>query len=363
MSIIVSEKGENARRLEPTSIAQEDYLQTYIKNNPQTIPVDEIKEGARLLILAREFPTGSGPIDALGIDQVGNIYIIETKLAKNPDKRLVLAQVLDYGAALWRTYEDSSEFISRLERSVTETFNSTLGDKVRDFFGEEVEDIATLLQTMRQNLSAGDFRFVVLMDYLEDRLKNLITFVNRNSQFTIYGVEMEFYKFGSYEILIPKLYGAEITKEVSVSKPTGTTQRWDETSFFTKAEQQLNAQAVESMRRLYDFSMVHADVDWKTNQTGTFSVKFTDIDPKKSFYTLYSTGWLELNLGWHEDEKSAAIAGRLRQELKQIPTLDNGKNFLKLQHISIRIEDWSPRASEIIEIIRQVIVEGAASGS
>jgi hypothetical protein len=69
----------------------------------------------RLLILAREFPTVSGPIDALGIDQDGNIYVIETKLAKNPDKRYVLAQVLDYGAALWRTYENGDEFIARLE--------------------------------------------------------------------------------------------------------------------------------------------------------------------------------------------------------------------------------------------------------
>jgi hypothetical protein len=63
MSIIISEKGMNARKLEPTSIAQEDYLQAYIKNNPHTIPIDEIREDLRLLVLAREFPTGSGPID------------------------------------------------------------------------------------------------------------------------------------------------------------------------------------------------------------------------------------------------------------------------------------------------------------
>lgn len=125
MSIIVSQEGENARKLEPTSIALEDYLQKYIEKNPHTIPIDEIKEDLRLLILAREFPTVSGPIDALGIDQDGNIYVIETKLAKNPDKRYVLAQVLDYGAALWRIYENGDEFIARLERSAAETFNST----------------------------------------------------------------------------------------------------------------------------------------------------------------------------------------------------------------------------------------------
>jgi hypothetical protein len=354
MSIIISEKGINARKLEPTSIAQEDYLQAYIKNNPHTIPIDEIREDLRLLVLAREFPTGSGPIDALGIDQEGNIYIIETKLAKNPDKRYVLAQVLDYGAALWRTYENSDVFVERLERSVAEAFGSTLGDKIRDFIGGESEEAAGLLQTVRQNLGAGDFRFVVLMDRLNDRLKDLITFVNRNSQFTIYGVEMEFYKFDKFEILIPKLFGAEVTKEVSTPKPAGAKQKWDEVTFFAKVEEQLSPPAVEGMRKLYEFSVSHGQVKWNTNQTGTYSVKFSNVDPKRAYYTVYSTGGLELNLSWHEDEKAIAVADALRGRLRQVAKLDNGKNF-QLQHVGIRAEEWTPHVSEIVEVIRRTI--------
>lgn len=354
MSIIISEKGMNARKLEPTSIAQEEYLQAYIKNNPHTIPIDEIREDLHLLVLAREFPTGSGPIDALGVDQEGNIYVIETKLAKNPDKRYVLAQVLDYGAALWHTYENSDVFVERLEQSVAGAFGSTLGDKIRDFIGGETEDAAGLLQAVRQNLSAGNFRFVVLMDRLEDRLKNLITFVNRNSQFTVYGVEMEFYKFNEFEVLIPKLFGAEVTKEVSAPKPVGAKQKWDEATFFAKVEERLNPSAVEGMRKLYEFSASCGQVRWNTNQTGTYSVKFTEVDSKRAFYTVYSTGVLELNLSWHEDEKSKAVADILRGRLQQIANLDNGKNF-QLQHISIRAEDWSPHVNEITDVIRRTI--------
>jgi hypothetical protein len=354
MSIIISESGENARKLDPTSVAQEDFLQTYIKNNPHTIPIDEIKEELRLLILAREFPTNSGPIDALGIDQDGSIYVIETKLAKNPDKRYVLAQVLDYGAALWRTYENTDEFIGRLEQKTAEHFKATLIDKVRDFFGEDVEDTAQLLHTVRQNLSNGNFRFVVLMDRLEDRLKNLITFVNRNSQFTIYGVEMEFYRFDKYEILIPKLYGAEVTKEVSVPKAGGAKLKWDETSFFAKAESQLSGPALEGLRKLYDFSVRSAMVKWNENQTGTFSVKFPQTNSKKAFYTVYSTGLLELNLSWHDDETAAAIATMLRQELRQLPGLDNGKNF-QLQHVSLQPDIWSAQVDSILEVIRRLM--------
>jgi hypothetical protein len=353
MNIIISKRGENARKLEPTRAAQEDYLQTYIKNNPQAIPVGEIKEGARLLILAREFPTASGPIDAVGIDQDGGIYVIETKLAKNPDKRYVLAQVLDYGAALWRTYENVDEFIERLERSVAAT-GSTLSDAVRNFLGGDVDDAAAVLQVVRQNLSAGDFKFVVLMDHLEDRLKNLITFVNRNSQFTIYGVELEFYEFDEYEILIPKLYGAEVTKEVGAPRPGGVKQKWDETSFFAKAEGQLSAQVVEGLRKLYEFSAKCGTVKWNTNQSGTFSVKFADLNPTKGFYTVGSDGTLELNLGWHEEGEAQVAASALREELKQLPDLDNGRNFQQ-QHVILQPENWSPQADAVIEEIRRVV--------
>ena len=103
MAIIVTKQGKNAIKIDPSRFEQEDDLQTYIAQNPDSLPLYEIKEDIRLLILGREFPTNSGPIDAIGIDKDGEIYIVETKLYKNPDKRLVVAQVRDYGASLWRS--------------------------------------------------------------------------------------------------------------------------------------------------------------------------------------------------------------------------------------------------------------------
>jgi len=95
MGIIISQGGKNAQKVNRTSFGLEDRLQQFIQDNPASIPIDEIKAGLRLLILAREFPTNSGPIDALGIDQEGSVYVIETKLYKNADKRRVLAQAFD----------------------------------------------------------------------------------------------------------------------------------------------------------------------------------------------------------------------------------------------------------------------------
>jgi hypothetical protein len=222
MSIIVSKKGKNAQRSERTSIEHEKYLQGYICDNPESLPLHEVEADIKLLILAREFPTKSGKIDALGIDYDGNIYVIETKLYKNADKRIVLAQVLDYGASLWRTYEDTDSFIEVLERAAGKIFNKPLNERIQNFYETDVETVAEILQSVRQNLRDGSFRFVVLMDHLENRLRDLLVFVNQNSRFNIYGVEMEFYKFEDYEILIPKLYGAEVKKGVGITKQLRT---------------------------------------------------------------------------------------------------------------------------------------------
>lgn len=357
MSIIISKAGKNAQRLDRTSIVQEDYLQSYIYANPESLPIDEIREDLKLLILAREFSTGSGPIDALGIDQDGNIYIIETKLYKNPDKRLVLAQALDYGASLWRSYENSEEFFNRLENAVNTTFGVTLNEKIQDFYDAEIDEVKNLLQSVRQNLSDGNFRFVILMDRLEDRLKDLITFVNQNSRFDVFGVELEFYQFQKYEILIPKLYGAEVKKEIVGPKTPSARQSWNETSFFEAAEKHLTPQEIEGLKELYEFSDQHADqLTWGTGaQTGSFNAKLNQINPTKSLYTMNSDGTLCLNFRWlGSEEKTTALVEKLGQKLRQLHGFDMPDNFNE-KYINVSVEQWAPQVGAFIAIIQEVL--------
>lgn len=73
MAIIISEDGQNGQRIEPSEFELEAKIQEYIKQNPDSIPLYEISDDTRLLIAAREFPTASGPIDALGFDGSGNM--------------------------------------------------------------------------------------------------------------------------------------------------------------------------------------------------------------------------------------------------------------------------------------------------
>ena len=49
MSIIISRGGKNAKRIERSVIDREEYLQQYIYDNPETLPLHELKDDINIL--------------------------------------------------------------------------------------------------------------------------------------------------------------------------------------------------------------------------------------------------------------------------------------------------------------------------
>ena len=217
MTLIISKNG-SAIRIEKQPFANEAALQQYIYDCPEAIPLDEITPGANLFVLGREFPTKSGPIDVLGTDQFGHPYLIETKLYKNPDKRLVLAQVLDYGSALWSNPPSSELLLEVLREDAVKRQKSDPIDRLSRFLDTDDVGSQDQLMTIANALSAGRFTAIVLMDRLEQRLRDLINFLNENSSFQVLAAELDYYKHDGSEIVSPRLFGAEARRK------TGTAQ-------------------------------------------------------------------------------------------------------------------------------------------
>jgi TolB-like protein len=227
MPIIITRQGQKGGRvLDKSQFGEERNLQQYIHDNPEAIPIYDIQKSKKLFVAAREFRTESGGrIDALAVDQDGDVYIVETKLSANADKRQVVAQVLDYGASLWKEFKNFANpdpFFARLDLSIQSSWKISFREKVQDFFQLSDEQADNMVESMRQNLEDGALKFVVLMDSMDERLKDLIAFVNEKSDFSIYGVELEYYKHEDSEIVIPKLYGAEVKRDKA---RTGSTRR------------------------------------------------------------------------------------------------------------------------------------------
>jgi hypothetical protein len=348
MSIIISKDGRNARKLEQTVIEQEEYLQQYIHANPEALPLDELKDNLRLLVLAREFNTASGLIDALGVDADGEIYVIEAKLDKNVDRRRIIAQALDYGAALWANPED---LIARMDRTEWRT-------RLSDFLGDDEEVIATHLTNVRQNAAAGRFWFVVLMDKLDDRLRELISFVNANSRFKVLGVELKFYRHENFEILIPNLYGTDRATDVFASTPaTAPTARWDASSFLEAAAAQLEPAALVQMKELLAWwcEKKAASLGWGAKgPKGGFNPKFSQVDPNRSILSINAAGLMYLNFKhfFGRNDPGSAFAQRFGENLRRAGFCELPNDYLNA-FPKLSISEWGPKVFEFERILDQ----------
>lgn len=356
MVLIISKNGKNAEKIEKSPINQEEYLQKYIYDNPESIPLYEIKEDIRICILAREVPTNSGSIDAFGIDRDGEIYIIETKLYKNPDKRLVVAQVLDYGASLWKNNTDFDNFINLFEKESVKKFDVNLIQRLKDFFELTEEEISALFENLKRNLGDGSFKFVVLMDELHSQLKDLIIFINQNSKFDIFAVELEYYKYEDYEILIPKLFGAESKKDINIQGSAGGRKKWNENEFFNEVDSKLEKKYSEAIKKLFDFSKHEADqISWGTGVShGSFNPKFNRVSAR-SLYSVFTDGRMHINFGWLDDnENTKRIRTIYAESLRKIKDFSIPEDYTEKWEAT-PIEKWYSHVYEFIEIIKSII--------
>ena len=359
MSIIISKQGQAAQKIDRAEFEKEDYLQNYIHENPESIPVYEIEEDKKLLVVAREFPTESGPIDALAVDKDGDIYIVETKLYKNPDKRTVVAQALDYGASLWKHLNDFAEFTKLIDSEIQAKFHLTLEEKAKDFF--KIEDVNFMLERMGNNLKEGNLKFVILMDSIDERLKDLIIYVNQNSQFDIYAVQLEYYKFEQYEIMIPKIFGVEVKKNIK-STSIGGRKQWNETDFIRQTRN--SAKNNESkVIELYNYFKKKADkISWGTGKVnGSYAPMLNKISSTISPFSFYSDGKIMIKLNWLKSslgqERVEMFADYLQKELRDKTSIGISKDELLNREPSISSEDFDREYEGLVRAIKNFIQE------
>lgn len=370
MSIIVSHNNKNAKRLDKLEFGLEQDIQQYIYDNPDIIPIYEVDSDIRLFVAAREFQTNSGPIDALAFDQNGNIYVVETKLFRNPDKRTVVAQALDYGASLWRHSTDFEAFIEQLNRHTNKQFNKDFKEAFANFF--DMEDISDALVAISDNLNSGNIKFVVLMDKLHSRLKDLIVYINQNSHFDIYAVEVEYYKHDDFEIIIPKLYGAEVKKEVistSKSRANYSYSKADKTSFLESIKEHRNSLSeyaysvfpelldiYEQLADFYGASLIYS----RSEKAGQVHATLQTLDGKKAT-SLYSTGVIwTYNLSSEEDGLAQYIK-RVLNRLIDEKLFDKTEKNLTISSWGIMLThskknpDIDRQIARLLEILKEEI--------
>ena len=136
-------------------------------------------------------------------------------------------------------------------------------------------------------------------------MKDLIGYINQNSKFDVYAVELDFYKHEEFEIIIPKLYGAEVRKEVKTkTNSSGRRFRWNDQSFRAKISELPNEKE-RAILSIYDWIQTTSDkVKYgRGSVRGSVNPRYLKFN-KNSFFTLYSDGDITINFGYVESDEN-----------------------------------------------------------
>lgn len=119
--------------------------------------------GIEVIIIGRQVPTPSGPLDLLGINAEGHLVVIENKRDRTP--RDVLAQTLDYAAYISTLAFDDVAAIYEGYCSRVGSTDTDLAEVFEERFGEQLDAIVY------------PPRMLVVASRIDDSTERMITFL------------------------------------------------------------------------------------------------------------------------------------------------------------------------------------------
>jgi len=319
----------------------EDHLQRLLYDDPRLIPFSDLGEGMlepRVFVRESGLP-GSGSTDLIGVDEEGRVAIIECKLATNPEqKRKVVGQVLEYAAYLWQMGYDG------FERLFEKQYRTAGKDGLAALVGPEGDtewSEAEFRGNVQATLEAGDFSLIIAVDTLSDELRRVIRYLNRRpaAGTTIYAAELGYFVGDGYEVVSPRLEGAE----VSAKTGTGATGRpgWDEVTFFEAASKLCSAEVVAALHELHDFTLRESDNrKWGRGKNGSFTFRLVRAGITGSVFSAFASGSLMLNVGYLDGKVPDAAIQRFADDLTGLPGFASlPANLHAGRWVQYRIED------------------------
>lgn len=247
--------------------------------------------------------------------------------------------------------KDNPPARDRVDALVTEKGGKSLRQALSDTYGPDA-DSDGILSGLKAAFDGAEFRFDVLMDTVDDRLKALIEYVNANSKFSFYGVGLDIYQDAELDILIPTLFGAEVRKTTSQSSPRG---HWDADRFLDDARQRLAAGEFAAVKALHAFAVAHADraTYGSGQQTGSINFK-PDVVSSRSLFTLWTDGKLQLNFRRLSRSKS-----ELNWRTKFGQALEAASIALPPDYLGrfpvLQTTDWVPMLESFISAVKRVL--------
>jgi hypothetical protein len=168
-----------------------------------------------LSLLAANLAWKAAMRDLVLIDSSAQVCLVEVKKEGNPDTRRVVAQLLDYAAALWQMSAAEFERVVlhphlRASGVAESDLPDIVGFAAASFADADAmssedsdEDFAAFGYRLEQTLAGGDFRLVVAAPSIPPGVQQVIEYLNSRG-LLIYGLEVSFFS-GPAECFVPRI--------------------------------------------------------------------------------------------------------------------------------------------------------------
>ena len=125
---------------------REEELENLVINNPKIFPIEIISENVQWIPISKQMRLLGGIVrtDTIGVDDEGNIYVIENKLDDNSDESRVSQQVRDYVHIL-RTMK-WEDFLRKIEQANN---SDSIKEKKFNFSGKSLKEILNTTKDLK----------------------------------------------------------------------------------------------------------------------------------------------------------------------------------------------------------------------
>lgn len=318
-----------------------------IAAHPEVLPNGDFGLGP-LVSLATELDLGSGPMDLLAADAQGHLAIVEFKRgSENLDVRQVVAQLLDYGASLWRhDYETIEARCREAAPGFAGSLVEYMHDRLEPLTGPFDEDM--FRSGVEASLDSRVFAFVYCGWNLDDRTRRTMTYLAEGPRMNVFAVEVDYYREGANEeaVLVPRaafvpswvigLASAAPRRGESRSTPADPSPEYQD--LIERMDQLARDLGLEVLTprsgRMYRPAVLEADVTGATGGIGVYQ----------------SSRGVEFSLAVLRERGQAELADDLLHRLEGLSgrSLQGARNYPSVPYTAL-LQDWGRARHEVIE--------------
>jgi hypothetical protein len=290
-----------------TPLPSEADLHDVLTSHPELLPVEDIGLGP-VVVIGQESGLASGYADLVYLDHKGEICLVEVKKEGNPDTRRVVAQLLDYAAALWGKSLEEFErdvvlpYSVRFEKpasTLREFLSQELGAANADQGPDELGAIskgAEIEAALADVLMSGEFRLVIAAPSIPEGVQRVLRYLNRQG-LRLYGLEVSYFK-GPVECFVPRL-----VVEPSQPGEDGVTppkkKKWTEDLIVAALEENHGEVEADIARSIFEWAKRHHLIPnfGRGALNGLYWPRLDDEAGQMFPFTLWTTGTIVINFG------------------------------------------------------------------